>query len=231
MASLVANMRDRLDTMADSGLVERIKQGEQIAFRALIQRYNQSLFRVARGIVADDGEAEDIVQESYVRAFAALDSFRGDSGLRTWLTRIVINESRGRLRRRRPQVELDQVDLAQETGALVLGFPGGNIVDNPEKSAARAEVRLLLERAIDHLAEPFRLVFILREVQECSVEETAELLGIRAETVKTRLHRARRQLRAALDTTLADAIQGSFPFLGKRCDRLTAAVMKRLAAS
>lgn len=217
--------------IAEDELVGRIRAGEELAFRQLMQRYNQPLYRVARAIVSDDNEAEDVLQESYTRAFAALGGFRGEAGLQTWLTRIVINESRGRLRRRRPRVELDQVERIQESGALVLGFPGGQVVESPDTEAARAEVRLLLEQAVDQLPDIFRLVFILREIQECSVEETAAILDIRPETVKTRLHRARRMLREALDATLAEAIRGSFPFLGKRCERLTEAVMQRIAAT
>lgn len=216
------------EVMADNGLVEHVRRGEPLAFCAVMRRYNQPLFRVARAIMADDAEAEDVVQESYARAFAAIDGFRGEAGLGTWLTRIVINESRGRLRRRRPQVGLDQVERNQEAGALVLGFPGGRVMDDPEIDVARAEVRRLLERAVDGLSEPFRLVFILRDIEDRSVEETADLLGIRPETVRTRLYRARRQLRAALDATLADAVRGSFPFLGSRCDRLVDNVMRRL---
>jgi RNA polymerase sigma-70 factor (ECF subfamily) len=218
------------EAMADAGLVEQVRRGEPLAFCAVMRRYNQPLFRVARAIMADDAEAEDVVQESYARAFAAIGGFRGEAGLGTWLTRIVINESRGRLRRRRPQVDLDQVERSQEAGALILGFPGGKIVDDPEADAARAEVRRLLERAVDDLPEPFRLVFTLRDIEGRPVEEVAGLLDIRAETVRTRLHRARRQLRAALDATLADALRGSFPFLGTRCDRLVDAVMRRLCA-
>jgi RNA polymerase sigma-70 factor (ECF subfamily) len=217
--------------VAEHDLVDRIRAGEEAAFRQLMQRYNQRLYRVARAIVSDDSEAEDVLQESYTRAFAAIDGFRGESGLQTWLTRIVINESRGRLRRRRPRVALDQVERIQESGALVLGFPGGQVVESPDSQAARAEVRLLLEQAVDRLPDIFRLVFILREIQECSVEETAELMGVRPETVKTRLHRARRLLREALDASLAEALHGSFPFLGKRCARLTEAVMQRIAAA
>ena len=180
------------EVMADAGLVEQVRRGEPLAFCAMMRRYNQPLFRVARAIMADDAEAEDVVQESYARAFAAIDGFLGEAGPGTWLTRIVINESRGRLRRRRPQVDLDQVEQSQAAGALILGFPGGKLVDDPEADAARAEVRLLLERAVDELPEPFRLVFILRDIEGRSVEEVAGLLDIRAETVRTRLHHARK---------------------------------------
>ncbi|MBS0475341.1 MAG: RNA polymerase sigma factor [Proteobacteria bacterium] len=215
---------------ADTELLALVRRGEREAFRTIMQRYNQRLYRVARGIVADDAEAEDVVQESWVRAFAALNGFRGDAALLTWLTRIVINEARGRLRRRRPRADLSEVETAQQSGSLIVAFPGGRPVENPEEEAARAQARSLLERAVDRLPEPFRMVFLLRDVQELTIEESASILGVRPETIKTRLFRARRQLRNILDATLADALHGSFPFMGLRCERMTAKVLDRLGA-
>lgn len=203
--------------------------GHRGAYQAIMQRHNQPLFRVARGILGDEAEAEDVVQETYVRAFAALADFRGEARLLTWLTRIAINEAQGRLRARvRQTLPLDQVDLAQAKGAEVVGFPGGQPMENPETQAARAQIRLLLERAVDGLSAPFRLVFILRDVEGCSIEETAALLDLRPETVKTRLHRARKELRTTLHETLESSIRGTFPFLGRRCERITETVLDRL---
>lgn len=215
--------------VAETRLIDRINAGEESAFRQLMQRYNQSLYRVARAIVSDDAEAEDVLQESYTRAFAAMSGFRGDSSLGTWLTRIVINEGRGRLRRRRTVTQA--ADALKQQGATVIGFPGGQPVESPDTHVARAETRVLLEQAIDSLPDVFRPTFILRDIQEFTVEETAEILGVQPETVKTRLFRARRLLRKSLDATLADAVRGSFPFLGKRCERLTEAVLMRLMHS
>lgn len=215
--------------MSDTELISRIMLGEQHAFQAVMQRYNQRLYRTARGIFGDDAEAEDVVQESWVRAFAAIAGFRGDAALLTWLTRIVINEARGRLRKRRPQTELADLEKAQQSETTILGFPDGQKVDDPESDAARTEARILIERAVDRLPESFRLVFLLRDVQECTIEETSAILGIRTETIKTRLFRARRMLRDDLSSALADALHGSFPFLGGRCERLTGNVMSRLA--
>lgn len=213
----------------DSDLVAAARSGERDAFRTIMQRHNQSLFRVARGLLSDDAEAEDVVQETYMRAFAALDGFRGEARLLTWLTRIALNEARERLRRRRRQpLPLDTVDQSQASGAEVVGFPGGQPMENPEAEAARAQIRMLLERAVDDLDPRFRLVFILRDVQGCSVDETAALLSLRPETVRTRLHRARAQLRAVLHERLQSSIQGTFPFLGRRCEKITAAVLARL---
>jgi RNA polymerase sigma-70 factor (ECF subfamily) len=160
-----------------------VRRGDGFAFQAIMQRYNQRLYRIARGVVR--GEAEDVLQEAYVRAFAALGEYRGYSGLGTWLTRIVLNEAFGRMRQRRPMEELDVLDRAvQEGDTCLIMFPGVLIGQSPEAAAARAEVRRLLEHAIDDLPEPFRLVFVMRDVEELSIEETAASLNLRPETVK-----------------------------------------------
>lgn len=215
-------------SLPEPELVAHARAGDRQAFRTIMTRCNQRLFRVARAVVRDDAEAEDVLQESYVRAFAAMAGFRAESGIATWLTRIVLNEAHGRLRRRPDNVELEELEAAQE-GAQVLNFPGMPKADDPEAAAARAQIRRILERAVDALPEPFRLVFILREIEELSVEDTARHLDLKVETVKTRLHRARRRLREALDAQLADVMVGAYPFLGARCERITEAVLRRLA--
>ena len=214
---------DYLD-LAEADLVAKARAGDREAFRAIMTRCNQRLFRVARAVVRDEAEAEDVLQEAYTRAFGAIGGFRGEAGIATWLTRIVLNEAHGRLRRLRPTVELDALESAQ-----VVSFPGLAMSDDPEADAARGQIRRILERAVDALPEPFRLVFILREVEELSVEETAVHLNLKIETVKTRLHRARRRLREALDAQLADVMVGAYPFLGARCERITEAVLARLS--
>ncbi|MDB5437551.1 MAG: polymerase sigma-70 factor,ECF subfamily [Phenylobacterium sp.] len=214
--------------LPEADLVAKAKAGDREAFRAIMTRCNQRLFRIARAVVRDEAEAEDVLQEAYVRAFAAIAGFRGEAGIATWLTRIVLNEAHGRLRRRRTMVELDELETAQ-TGAQVLDFPGMARSDDPEADAARAQIRRILERAVDALPEPFRLVFILREIEELSAEETARHLDLKVETVKTRLHRARRRLRETLDAQLADVMVGAYPFLGARCERITQAVLRRLS--
>ena len=214
--------------LPESELVAYARAGDRQAFRAIMKRCNQRLFRIARAVVRDEAEAEDVLQEAYTRAFSAIATFRGEAGIATWLTRIVLNEAHGRLRRRKLTVDLDQVEAAQES-AQVLNFPGMTKSENPEADAARAQIRRILERAVDALPEAFRLVFILREVEELSVEETASHLNLKVETVKTRLHRARRRLRDALDAQLADVMVGAYPFLGARCERITEAVLRRLA--
>jgi RNA polymerase sigma-70 factor (ECF subfamily) len=213
----------------DADLVALVRQGSEAAFAAIMQRHNPSLYRVARGVVRDDAEAEDVLQEAYLRAYGALADFRGDASLRTWLTRIVLNEALGRLRRRRPTEELDAIDRAVLSGdSRVIMFPGVTGPGDPESAAARAEIRRLLEDAIDELPDAFRLVFILREIEGMSVEETAGQLGILPDTVKTRLHRARKLLRTSLDERLAPALKDTFPFLGARCARITGTVLTRL---
>ena len=216
-----------IESLGDAELARLARRGDGAAFRAIMQRHNRRLYRVARAVLHDDGEAEDVVQETYVRAYAALGDFRGDSSLATWLTRIALNEALGRIRRRRPTVDIESFDPARPE-ARVIPFPLMSPDMNPEQAAARQDVRRLLERAIDALPEPFRVVFVLRDVEEMSIEETAAQLGLRPETVKTRLHRARRQLREALDAELASALTDAFPFAGARCARITDTVLRRL---
>ncbi len=214
----------------DHALVALVRGGEREAFRQIMQRCNQRLFRVARAVIGEDSEAEDVLQESYMRAYHKLDSFRGDSTLLTWLTTIVLNEARGRLRKRHATVGLEQVDAASDDTHQIIQFPSKYGSEDPAVSAARAEIRRLLEHAIDKLPPAFRVVYMMREVEECSVEETADQLGIKPETVKTRLHRARRLLRASLRDRLAGTLGEAFPFMGQRCARLADAVMARLDA-
>jgi RNA polymerase sigma-70 factor (ECF subfamily) len=227
LSKLAPGLRD-FAAMSEAELVSLARAGDGDALRFIVQSHNRRLYRVARAVLHDDGEAEDVVQEAYVRAFSNLEKFRGDSSLSTWLTRIALNEALGRLRQRRPKVALDTLDSPQERDRMVIPFPLMKYDANPEQSAARQNVRKLLERAIDGLPEPFRVVFVLRDVEEMSVEETAAQLGLRPETVRTRLHRARAQLRKALDSELASALTDAFPFGGHRCARLADAVLDRL---
>tara|TARA_R100000322_G_scaffold25934_4_gene16561 strand:- start:26847 stop:27560 length:714 start_codon:yes stop_codon:yes gene_type:complete len=215
--------------MTEAELVDHARLGERGAFGAIMQRCNQPLFRVARAITSDDSEAEDVVQESYLRAFAALAKFRGDSTLLTWLTRITINEARGRLRGRKTTVALAEVEVAQKNGSLVIPFRGEHVMENPEAEFARTQIRALIENAVDELPEPFRLVFVLRDIQGYSVDEAASSLGIKPETVKTRLHRARRQLRTQLNEVFDSTVNDAFPFLGQRCERINQKVLAMLS--
>jgi RNA polymerase sigma-70 factor (ECF subfamily) len=217
-----------LDALDDAELVRLACAHDADAFRTIMQRNNRRLYRIARSVMHDDGEAEDVVQEAYVRAFANLDQFRGDASLSTWLTRIALNEALGRKRWRRPTVGLSALDTEFIGNAQIIPFPlmPGNI--DPEREAAQRQIRDLIEGAVDRLPEIFRVVFVMREIEDMSIEETAEILRIRPATVKTRLHRARRMLRQALDEQLASTLTGAFPFEGRRCKQVTDAVLERL---
>jgi RNA polymerase sigma-70 factor (ECF subfamily) len=217
--------------LSDNELAVLARRGQREAFRHIMQRGNQRLFRVARAVLNDGDEAEDVLQDAYIHAFAHLDDFRGEANVLTWITRIVLNEAYARLRRRRPTVDVVQIETAQRGEGCVLTFPSHYGVEDPATHVARAQLRALAEHAIEALPEPFRIVFVLREVEGCSVEETATVLGIRAETVKTRLHRARRLLHEALHDTLAGALNDAFPFLGPRCARITEAVLQQMDAT
>lgn len=216
-------------SLSDAALVERARLRDPLAFRTIMERNNQRLYRIARAILKDEAEAEDVVQECYLRAFEGLPQFREESLLSTWLTRITVNEALGRKRKHRPTVGVEAIEAAQQASAQIIRFPDMNAQTDPERSVAQREIRQLLERAIDILPEPFRVVFVMRDIEELSTEETATLLAIRPETVKTRLHRARRLLRQSLDSEMATTLKGSFPFAGVRCACITEAVLSRMA--
>ncbi len=214
----------------DEELVDLARQGEEGAIRALIKRHNQRLFRVARSVVRDDAEAEDIVQETYVRAFTRLNSFRGDSLFSTWLIRIALNEALGRTRRKRPTTEFEKLDALNtdpSEGGVIM-FPTFTAPVASDAELARKQIREFLEKAVDDLPEDFRIVFMLRDIEDMSTEETASQLSLKPETVKTRLHRARRLMRAAIEKRLSPTFSGLFPFDGARCDRMADRVVARL---
>ena len=213
----------------ENELVTRAKAGDRAAIRTIVRQNNRRLFRVARSILKDDWEAEDAVQEAYVRAFNRLASFEGRSKLSTWLTRIVANEALGRLRRRRPEVataaELDAA--AGQDAATIIPFPMTAQLD-PERAMAQSEINAMLEKAIDALPDVYRVILVARVIEEMSVEETAELFDLKPETVKTRLHRARALLRLDMEQTFGPLLTQTFPFDGARCDRMADRVLERL---
>ena len=210
----------------DAELVRRALSRDEAAVRAIMQANNRRLYRLARGILRNDTEAEDVVQDTYVRAFTHLEQFRGDSSLSTWLSRIAMNEALGRLRRQKPGVEWSELEKSAPQ-AQIIPFPLASS-DDPERSMAQREIRDVVEHAIDDLPEPFRLVFITRVIEGMNVEETAEILGLKPETVKTRLHRARNLLRDNVERKIGPVVMEAFPFAGRRCERLTEAVLARL---
>ena len=210
----------------DAELVVRAATGDEIAFEAIMRRYNRLLFRTARSILKSDVEAEDALQEAYLRAWRALAAYRSESKLSTWLVRIVINEALGRLRRSNAQViplesAMESTDL--DTQESMQDDPG----QRPDGAAMRAQVRRLLETRIDSLPEAFRCVFILRAVEEMSVEEVSTALQLPEATVRTRYFRARGLLREGLSREVDLAIGEAFSFDGERCDRIVAHVLAR----
>jgi RNA polymerase sigma-70 factor, ECF subfamily len=222
----------------DAQLARRTAEGDHAAFDRIMRRYNQRLFRLAVGVVGDAAEAEDVLQESYVRAYYAIRDYAGSGSLGAWLARIVRNEAIDRVRardHRRVRIML-AADLATDDAAGE-EFVGGNAGDqdvsddsrsDPQAATEIAEVRQTLERAIERLPEQFRSAFMLREVEGLSVEEAAEYLGIPAATVKTRDYRARALLRSYLSESIDTTLPHTFTFLSSRCDNLVARVLRRL---
>lgn len=215
----------------DPQLVVRIAGGDQTAFESLMRKYNGKLFRVARAILKDDSDAEDVLQEAYIDAYRHIQDFRGGAQVGTWLTRIVINQALMRVRKekRRSVLVRFRSSRANDTER-----PEASVADqrteSPSSGALRAEIRRILERRIDELPLSFRTVFVMREVEEMSVHETAECLGISPATVRTRLFRARALLREALAREIDVAAVDLFAFAGARCDRIVAAVLARVSS-
>lgn len=198
-------------------------------FAVVSQQQNRRLYRLARGILGDSAEAEDAVQDAYVRALGHLSELDDPESLGAWLARITVNEALGRLRRRRHGIPLDEIvdSISVDAGsATKLLSPFGR--ENPEVAAMHAELQALLERTIDHLPIHFRVVFIACEIEEMSVAEAAAALGLYPITVKTRLYRARRLLRRALGAEVVAALPEAFPCAGERCERITAGVLARI---
>ena len=205
-------------------LLARLRAGEADAFAQLMRRYNRLLFRAARGVLDDDAEAQDAVQEGYLSAFLALATFRGDASLGTWLTRIVINQALRRQRKLGKVVFLDEGLLFHEESAMADDR-------TPEATASRNELRRSLEAAIDLLPPIYRCVFILRAVADLSVEDTAASLRVSRDVVKTRYLRARAMLRRQLDVAGEAALCDVHDFMGARCDEMVRQVLARLRAA
>ena len=210
----------------DLGLIAPITAGDIDAFAVLVRRHNRTLYRAARGITGDDAEAEDVVQEAWTRAYAHLTTFRSEAQLSTWLVRIAVNEALGRRRRQRPSIAIDAMNERQMSTVIQFRAPG----PDQESDLARTEVRAMLETAIDALPAPFRVVFVLRAVEELSIEEIASQLDISPVTVRTRLFRARTLLRKDLEATLHSSLSDVFPFDGARCRAVTQRVLAMIEA-
>lgn len=210
--------------LSDGEVVARVLAGDISLFEILMRRYNQRLFRVARGILADDAEAEDVVQEAYMRAFRELATFRGEALFSTWLTRIACHEALARARKRQRLVRL--VPRPSDAGGEPPDPPSKAI--GPERELENRELQNVLREAVDILPDPLRTVFCLREIEGLSTEETAGALDLTTENVRVRLHRAKRSLRQTLDARMGREVRRLYLFDGPRCDRIVAGVFGRL---
>ena len=211
----------------DLEMVERVRAGDAAAMEPLMRRHNRTLYRTARAILRDDTEAEDAVQDAYIQAFRGLASFRGESSFSTWLVRIAANEAL--MRRRRNVRRSEVIPINHESGELQMDDIAQEPAAGPEYQAQSAEVRRLLEQRIDALPDLYRAVFVMRAVEEMSVEETAVALGLPPATVRTRFFRARALLRSSLEREVDNALFDVFAFDGERCDRIVARVTRELA--
>jgi RNA polymerase sigma-70 factor (ECF subfamily) len=209
--------------LEDEAVVDRVRLGETDLFEVVMRRYNRRVYRVVRAIVRDDDEASDVTQEAHVNAFMHLREFSGRARFSTWLTRIAVHEALARVRRRSRLESLDDSD--SEDVLMTSNAPG------PEDRASNGELRVLLERAVDSLPEVFRTTFVLRSIENLSVAETAEILGVPEDTVKTRHYRARERLQSWLTHRVGGALPVLFDFDGDRCDRVVANVLRRVRSA
>jgi RNA polymerase sigma-70 factor (ECF subfamily) len=208
----------------DQEIVERVKAGETALYEILMRRYNQRLYRVTLAIVRDGGEAEDVMQDAYVRAYAHLNQFEGRAPFSAWLTRIAVNEALARVRLRSHMEQLDET----EDGEFCMKTASGAL--DPEQNASHSETAELLEAAVLGLPEQYRAVVMLRDVEELSTTETADVLEMSEENVKVRLHRGHAMMRSWLLERVGSSGMSAFPFMGERCDRVVQRVMERLGA-
>ena len=216
---MTASAVETLEQLSDEDVVHKILEGEIELFEILMRRHNRRLFRAARSILRNDWEAEDVVQDAYVRAYTHLASFEGRAKFSTWLTRIAVYEALARKRRDSRMDEMEVEVLAA----------GDRMNRNPEQQAMDGQLRESIEKAIDQLPLRYRTVFVLRDVQGLDTAETAECLGIEEQAVKTRLHRARNVLKDVLAVQTGATVEHAFNFLGERCDRIVARVMARIS--
>jgi RNA polymerase sigma-70 factor (ECF subfamily) len=213
-------------SLSDAEVVERVRGGAAALYELLMRRYNQRLFRIIRSVVTDDEEAEDILQDTWVRTYEHLGQFEGRAGFATWAGRIALHEAWARARKSRRWTPLEGPE--GEMMPEVLGR--GESPETPETQAIRKQLGQVLQSAVDELGETYRPVFVLREVEQMSTVETAETLGLSEEAVKTRLHRARALLRQVLEERLGPAVTEAYSFMGDRCDRTVARVLERIGA-
>jgi RNA polymerase sigma-70 factor (ECF subfamily) len=209
--------------LTDEEVVERVIAGETALFEILMRRYNQRLYRVTRSILGNDGEAEDVTQDAYVRSYMHLNQFDGRAKFSTWLTKIAVHEALARARSRQRLVEIDAASGSMEDGMNLESKE-----PSPEQEVLTHTMRIVLEAAVDRLPETYRSVFMLREVEEMSTAETAECLDLSEDAVKVRLHRARSLLRKDIYAQTGAATSSAFQFMGARCNRMVATVFERI---
>lgn len=217
-----------MGTAPDMEVVQRVLDGDTASFELIMRRYNRRLFRIARSVLRNDADAEDVVQDSYVRVFEHLSGFEGKGAFSAWLTKIALNEALGHLRgadAARSRISFDDPEESEEANYMA---NLNSSLPNPEQNAARGEVRHLLELAIDALPDAYRITFILCGVEEMSVAEAAACLDVEQATVKTRYHRARNILRHQLSNLVESTVGEVFSFDGARCDRIVSGVFLRL---
>jgi RNA polymerase sigma-70 factor (ECF subfamily) len=212
------------ESLTDEEVVHRVLAGETALYEVIMRRYNQRLYRVARAILHNDGEAEDVMQDAYVRAYEHLGQFAARAPFSTWLTRIAVHESLARLRRQNRNQSLDEPEY---DGDLSMNLTAKS--PNPEQAASGAQLRELLEEAVLGLPENYRTVIMLRDIEELSTAETASVLDLTEDNVKVRLHRGHGMVRSWLLERIGANAKEAFPFMGARCDRVVAAVFARLA--
>jgi RNA polymerase sigma-70 factor (ECF subfamily) len=212
------------EPLSDEEVVARVLAGETGTFEIIMRRYNQRLYRVARAILRNDGEAEDVMQDAYVRAYEHLDQFAGRAKFSTWLTRIAVHEALARQHRRNRYQDLEP--MSEQEGDPMDRF--ASLALNPEQQAANSEIRRLLEEAVEKLPDAYRAIFILRDVEDMSTTDAADALEITEENVKVRLHRARALLRKSLYARAGMERKEAFDFHAVRCDRVVKNVFERI---
>lgn len=214
---------ERSKALTDEEVVARVRAGDLAMYEVIMRRYNQRLYRIARAILHDDVEAEDVMQDAYVRAYTHLEQFAGRSAFSTWLSRIAVHEALTRLRSRNRH---PQVDVTEYDGEISMKTPSNSL--DPEKSASTGQLREFLEEAVLNLPENYRTVIMLRDIEELSTAETAEALDLTEENVKIRLHRGHGMIRNWLFERIGPGAKEAFPFMGIRCDRVVQNVFDRL---
>ncbi len=224
MAAVDLVLKARQESWTDEEVVDRVLAGETALYEIIMRRYNQRLYRIARAILRDDSEAEDVMQDAYVKAYRNLPQFEGRSPFAAWLTKIAVHEALARLRRRQ---KFDQLDSGLEEGEFVVE-PVSEAPD-PEAATSQAEMARILEETLLALPEQYRAVLMLRDIEQMDTADTAVALGLTEENVKVRLHRGRAMLRRDISERIGASSKDVFPFMGERCDRVVRNVLAAIA--